>query len=301
MRQAMICLFFVVLVFSMPVSAAEYDRILAGMDQIVAENPGYVQKFDIGKNDRGETIYGIRIENPQFSGEKIPQLLVGAHHGNEGNTADLSLIFAKDVLAAMKESGHKLHARISRSVFYVIPVLNIDGFNAGRRTERNKTGSYIDPNRDYPDPCVHNTYYRLASTSNLASFVERYGIVGAVTAHGYIGTFTYPWGIYTDNPRTLDHDLFHQMATASVKENGYRVGTHTEVIYAASGSFEDWAYHKHGIWTMLLELSRSANLNNDSRAMLAYFALVPSTRSNQHQHTGNCTQTRVSEDEESRP
>lgn len=292
--------------FIFSVSAAEYDRILSEMNQIIDANSGYVQMIDIGKNDQGNTIYGLRIENPNYTveeGTKIPQLLVGAHHGNERSSADLCLVFARNLLLAMKNPQHEYYKALSRSLFYVVPVLNISGFNANSRSERDRYGNYVDPNRDYPDACVKNSYYRLTSIQNLVSFIERNNIVGSVTVHGYIGTFTFPWGIYTNNTKTLDHSFYSTIAGKAVKANNYRTGTHTDVIYAAVGSYEDWAYHKYGIWTMLLELARSANLEKDSQCVLIYFSQLPGDRSSQHQHTGQCTQTEEVRGEEfaSRP
>jgi len=290
------CILVLAIGFATLAFGAEYDRITQWMDQLINSNPAYVQGMDIGKNDQGITIRGIRIANPNFvEGEKINQLLVGVHHGNERNSSDLCLKTAEKIIAKMKDPASAEYKLLSRSVFYVIPVLNIGGFNASSRYERNASNSSIDPNRDYPDPCVGNKYYQLASVRNLAYFIDRENIIGAVTVHGYIGTFTYPWGINTSNTHTADHDLYTSMAKASVAFNGYRYGTHTDVIYAASGSFEDWAYHKFGIWTMLLELkSSSGDLSKDVDCLIKYFTLVPTARSADHAHpAGNCRSTLI--------
>jgi len=277
-------------------SAAEYDKILADMNAIINGDASYAQMFDIGVNDQNNTIYGLRIENPSYQveeGAKSNLLLVGAHHGNERASAWVSITFAKNLLTILKDPSNPQYAALSRHVFYIIPVLNIGGFNANRRYETNRQGSSVDPNRDYTDICVGGQYFRLASTTNLSNFVSTYQIVGGVTGHGYVGTFTYPWGIYTSNTKTLDNSTFSNMAQKAVQANGYRTGTHTDVIYAASGAFEDWAYAQFGIWMMLLEISSSsADLSKDAQCLLNYFALVPSQRSQQHQHTGTCTQTR---------
>lgn len=286
-------------------SAAEYDRILTEMNKIVADNPSYAQMMDIGKNDQGNTIYGLKVENPNFllqDRAKANHLLVGVHHGNERNSADLCTNFAKKLILRFQDKNSTDYAALSSCIFYVVPVLNISGFNASRRYETNKSGSSIDPNRDYPDVCVNNKYFQLASTQNLSYFVEQYNIVASVTAHGYVGTFTYPWGFYTSNTKTLDHDKYDSMGKASVKANSYRTGTHADVIYPASGSYEDWAYYKHGIWTMLIELkSSSGDLSKDCECMLTFFGMAPSEKSKQHQHTGTCTSTVEERSENGRP
>lgn len=304
MRQILFLFVILSIGLSFSLSAQEYTRITTAMNQLIAANPGYVTSMEIGKNSQNQSIYGMRIENTSFQtedGTKIPQLLVGVHHGNERNTADLCITFGKNVVAIMKNTADPQYTAISRCVFYVVPVLNISGFNANRRTETSASGALVDPNRDYQDVCVYATYFRLASTQNLANFIQQYNIVGAVTAHGYIGTFTYPWGIYTSNTKTLDNAFYQTIAGKSVVHNNYRIGTHSDIIYPAVGSFEDWAYYKWGTWTMLIELSSSANLENDSKCLIAYFSLVPAQRSTQNQHTGTCTQTREGEEIEGRP
>ena len=36
-----------------------------------------------------------------------------------------------------------------------------------------------------------------------------------------------------------------------------RIGNNTQVLYPADGTFEDYAYWKHGIWSLLFELGFS--------------------------------------------
>lgn len=270
------------------VFATKYDTMLENMKQLANSYPEYVQLMDIGKNDQNMTIYGLKVENNQYSLDraKTPQLLVGCHHGNEYHSADVCITFTKQLVAIFNNTQDALYKNLSRSVFYVIPVLNISGYNSNSRYEKGPSGSY-DPNRDYPDPCESNRYFQLASIRNLANFVERYGIVGAVTAHGYVGTLTYPWGIYTSNYNTKDNAKFSEMAKFAVEANGYRTGTHGAIVYPASGAFEDWAYHAHGIWVMLIEHKRSPNLDKDALCLLRYFSVVPTARSSQHVHEAN--------------
>ncbi len=296
----MIRIFIVLCLLAVTLQAAEYDRILQAMNTIVNTDSVYAQMMDIGKNDAGNTIYGLRLENPNYSysGGKINNLAVGVHHGNERTTADVSILFAKKIIAKFKDPTCAEYKALSRCVFYVIPVLNIPGFNANSRYEKG-----LDPNRDYQDPCVSNKYAQLASTRNLSYFIEQHNIVAAVTSHGYVGTFTFPWGIYTSNTHTADHAFYTSIANQAVKANSYRTGTHTDLIYAASGAFEDWAYHKFGIWTMLLEQKSSPNQENDANCLVIYFSLTPDQRSTNHTHpAGNCRSTLMyAEEETGRP
>ena len=271
--------------------AGTYLDIVASMDVIQAANPELISKFDLATNDQGQKIFGWRFENLSNLanlGGKSKLLVVGAHHGNELQSADVSVQIARDLVAQMTSTQAAYYAGLSNRVLFVIPVLNIGGYNATRREEATKAGVLTDPNRDYPDPCGNSATFKLSSTKALADFMKSEEIAGAITIHGYVGSFTYPWGTYTDHTHTLDQDFFEQIAKVAVAQNGYETGTHADVIYPTVGAFEDWAYHELGSWTMLMELRKGASLAKDSRAALAYFAQVPEVRSFNNEHTGHC-------------
>jgi len=276
--------------------AAPYDNIVKKMDALQSQNPDLISRFELGANDQNQMIYGWRFENeatraPQKGPvlEKSKQLVVGVHHGNEQLSADVAFQFATDLAREMTQATAPNYPKIANRIFYVIPVLNIGGYNAGRREEYNRNGRSTDPNRDYPDPCYDGPTFTLSSTRNLAAFMRTEGIVGSITIHGYIGTFTYPWGIYTNNTKTQDNAWFVAAARESVKQNGYSTGTHADAIYPTAGAYEDWAYYELGAWTMLLELRNGANVQKDSKAMMTFFAQVPTERSYNNAHLGRCT------------
>lgn len=276
-------------------AATPYENIVAKMDNLQSQNPDLISRFVLGTNDQGQTIYGWQFESETTASpykgpvrEKSKMLLVGVHHGNEQLSADAVVQFARDLVGEMTNPAAPNHGNIANRIFYVIPVLNIGGYNAGRREEYTTAGRSLDPNRDYPDPCYDGPTFRLQSTKNLANFMRAEGIVGAITVHGYIGTFTYPWGIFTDNTRTKDHDWFAKASKLAVAHNGYQTGTHADAIYPTAGAFEDWAYFEIGAWTMLLELRQNANLVKDSKAMMTFYAQIPHERSFNNAHLGNC-------------
>lgn len=278
------------LFLSAPVLAAPYDAVTAELGRLAAANADIVSLMDIGTNDQGVAIQGIRIEGPGALMLERPQhLVVGAHHGNEQMSTDVALRFATRLIATLRDPSSPLYATLSQNTYVIVPVLNISGYNSGRREERSAAGRYLDANRDYPDPCTTDTPFVLNSTRNIADFIRREGIVAAVTIHGYIGTFTYPWGIFTTNTATPDHDLFKSMSAQAVAVNGYDTGTHADAIYPTAGAFEDWAYHELGVWVMLLEIASRPNVDRDADALLKYFSVAPTSRSSYHEHLGDCS------------
>lgn len=275
-------------VLSSSAQGAAYDQVKAKLASVIAQNPDLVSRIILGINDQGVEIEGVRIGSSGAAKESIVNhLVVGAHHGNEQKSVDVALAFIDEVIAA-KRAGAGLDLKTGSAVLHVIPVLNIGGYNANRRQEYNAAGRSFDPNRDYPDPCGNSSTFNLASTDALAKYTIAEDIVGAVTIHGYIGTFTYPWGTYTNQTETPDHDVFRTVTTQAARVNRYRTGTHADVIYPTVGAYEDWAYHSLGVWVALLEIANNPNVTQDARSLVSYFTSLPTERSQYHEHLGNC-------------
>jgi hypothetical protein len=273
------------LIVSTASAQTRYDSILSQIKGI-ASSSDLASEFDLGLNSTGSMIKGLNIG---FSGKsKINHIVVGTHHGNEIDSADVPVEFAKQILNILNNPSHSMFAKFSAYNFTIVPVLNIHGYNRKRREEKDENGKSHDPNRDYPDPCEEKVNFKLKSTGHIAKYILDNDIVAAVTVHGYIGTLTFPWGIYTSDYRTEDHQDFLVWTREAVKHNGYRVGTHGGLIYPAAGAFEDWAYNANGVWSVLLEVKRGLNLANDAKALVEYFNQVPTLRSTSHEHTASC-------------
>lgn len=290
LNQRISLIFFIFISFSLLADEqTKYEKTIAELEALADSFPHFARVISMGRNDQGLDILGLEISSNASYENTINQLVIGTHHGNEVDAAPLSLEFARTLLQSLHQPEDSLFGVITHQRFYVFPVLNISGFNQRRRFEKDAQGVWHDPNRDYPDPCGMSQPFKLQSVQRLSEFVEETKIISAVTVHGYFGSFTYPWGFYTDDDHTHDHDHFHQRLDIASKFNDYIVGTHQEILYPAEGSFEDWAYHQHGIWVSLLEMERGIqNYQNDIYAMMSYFMTSPLMRSHHHEHYGAC-------------
>ena len=150
----------------LPISR-NYTEIQAFMMGMATQYPGTVQMFDLGTNDQGTLIQGLKIGSGS-----VHNLVVATHHGNEFGSTEVAKAFAASVGANP----------IQAQTMFVIPVLNVTGYNS--RNRRETLGhSTVDPNRDYPGPCGTEGPFHLKSTQALANFVEREGIVTLATLH----------------------------------------------------------------------------------------------------------------------
>lgn len=235
----------VAMVASSP-AMAETRRSYAGVKQelarIAADSPAAAALFELGATDGNQNVIGLKIGSGPTR-----NLVVATHHGNEYGSAEVALAFAESL--AKEPLGDQ--------TLYVIPVLNITGYDARRRGEPDARGHTRDPNRDYPGPCGTDGPFHLKSTRALADFVEKNAIVNAATLHTHYPAVVYPWGLSTPDLETPYRDTFHRMASDATEESRYEIGNSTEVIYPADGTFEDYAFWKHGTWAMLFELGFS--------------------------------------------
>ncbi len=261
--------------------SATYSDVQTFMRDLAEKYPGNAQLFDVGASDSGQVIQGLRIGNGE-----VKNLVVATHHGNEYGSTEV----AKAVAAALAESP------IRGQTVLVIPVLNIGGFNTRTRWE-SAGGRTHDPNRNYPGPCATEGPFTLKSTTALAQLVDRENVITSATLHTFYPAVVYPWGLSTRDTSTPYDDLFKQLSQAAVVESQYPIGNSTELIYPADGTYEDYAFWKHGVWSLLLELGRShrpdlAAVREMNRVNVPgirrMLEQAPRARADSHEFTGRC-------------
>lgn len=220
--------------FSINAFAVPYATVKEFIKNLALQNPTTTELVSIGYSSNKEEILGLKIGNGS-----VNHLVVATHHGNEYGSTEVAKAFAAELA---KEPLR------DRTVF-IIPVLNTSGYN---KNQRNELG--FDPNRDYPGPCVTSNSFNLNSTKALADFVEKNNIVASATLHTYYPGVLYPWGISTHDLVTPYESDFIHLAQLATIESHYKVGNSTEELYPADGTFEDYAFWKHGVWSLLFEL-----------------------------------------------
>lgn len=265
-----------------PPTGSTYKDIRDFIKSIAVKHPTNAKIFTLGTSDLGVPIEGLEVgEGP------VNQLVVATHHGNEYGSTEVAKAFAAD-LAANPLKGQKI---------FIIPVLNTSGYDSKSRHEKGRGGQTYDPNRDYPGPCGTSGPFKLKSTHALAQFLDSHQIISSATLHTYSPAVVYPWGFSTHDLSTPYDDLFKMLGQAATVESKYAVGNSTELIYPADGTFEDYAFWKHGTWSMLFELGYSHYPNSEALKELVrvnvpglrrMFSQMPLQRAENHAFTGKC-------------
>ncbi|WP_413290931.1 M14 family zinc carboxypeptidase [Bdellovibrio sp. HCB337] len=269
------------LMSSASAATSNYNKVVADLQKIAQSNPQNAQMFNLGMSNAGQMIVGLKIGSGP-----VADLVVGTHHGNEyGSTA--VAMGAAESFAMDPIPGHTV---------YIIPVLNISGYNSKQREEQIGRGT-IDPNRDYPGPCVTTKSHQSKATKLLADFILSKNIVSSATLHTYFPAVLYPFGFSTNDTETKDDSAFINISKAATVESRYEIGNSKELLYAADGAFEDYAYWKHGIWSLLFEMGGSHNptptqikkmVADNVPGLRRFFEMAPKERSANHAFTGRC-------------
>jgi len=268
---------FFFLTISITTYATRYDKIITQLNDIQKQAPDKALVLSLGENNNKDQILMLRISSTPkvMDRNKIAVVAVATHHGNEGQTADIIISLAKELI---KED-------LGYYEYYLIPVLNIPGYNSNSREENG-----YDPNRDYPSPCKKTPNFYLKSTKDLDDLLGSRIFSASVTLHGFVGTVTYPWGVPTKDTHTQDHPYFDEITKKIAKIVGYDYGTSTDLIYGANGCFEDYVYWKKGVWSLLFEIKdgSTSDISNNVQAILEFFKSVNQTPSVNYDFTGIC-------------
>ncbi|MFZ3231167.1 MAG: M14 family zinc carboxypeptidase [Pseudobdellovibrio sp.] len=269
------------LFFAMTPSPSNYEKVITTINQINQAYPGTTKIISIGVSDKG-----VPIQALQIGSGSVNTLVVSTHHGNEYGSTAVALGVAEN-LAKNPIEGQTV---------YVVPVLNIGGYNTLNRFETGVNGSF-DPNRDYPGPCKKGSTFNLKSTKAISDFLVEKNIQVSATLHTFFPAVVYPWGISTHDLSTPYDAPYIELVKAATEESGYQTGNNTEVLYPADGTFEDYTYWKHGIWSLLFELGFSHAPDQTAvknmvdvnvPGLRRFLTTSPKTRVAMHNFTGSC-------------
>jgi carboxypeptidase T len=259
----------------------KYELVQSDLENLRSKYPDRVEFFEIGVNDDGTPLRGVKIGSGP-----LKNLVVATHHGNEYGSTEVARAFA----ASLAENP------IAGQSIYILPVLNVNGYNQKRRQENFK-GRLLDPNRDYPGPCADKSDFVLKSTWNLDRFLDREGIVSAATLHTYAPAVMYPWGQSTKDWTPPYLDVWQALVKFATQFNNYSTGNSGQLLYPADGTFEDYAFWKYGTWSLLFEVGYTHSpspegvkqlIQENVPGLRLMFENSPLKRADDHEFRGKC-------------
>ncbi|CAG2163160.1 unnamed protein product, partial [Oppiella nova] len=254
------------------------DKIHAFLDAIAAQYPSIAGVETIGTSYEKRNLKIIRIGVNQAAKTKPIIFLEGGIHAREWISSATNQFFAQE-LVQRSESDADVKDLLNTFDFYILPVLNADGYeythtdNRMWRKTRQPNGLCYgtDPNRNFAyqwggEVSLKQIGYQLGAetyrgpkafsepeTKAVSDFVLSKGtkVKAYLAVHSYGQYWLYPWG-YT-SALTKDDAALNRVAKVATTalaqkyNTKYTIGTSTNVLYAAAGGADDWAYGGAGI------------------------------------------------------
>lgn len=283
MRLHHLALFSIFVFFSVNAYSVttRYDAIKSLLLNIAAKYPQNAKMIVVGDSDSGVPIVGLQIGQGS-----VANLIVATHHGNEYGSTYVATAFA----------NHLAAQPLPDQAVFIIPVLNIAGYNANQRREPARNATW-DPNRNYPGPCGTEGPFTLKSTASLDRFIADKKIVNSVTLHTHAEMILYPWGLSTKDVSTSYDYIYKQLGLLAAQESKYTVGNSTELLYPADGTYEDYSFWKYGIWSLLIEIGTTHSPSQEELKQWAsvnvpglkrLLQMAPKARAVDHAFKGKC-------------
>ncbi|XP_073502437.1 carboxypeptidase O-like isoform X1 [Phyllobates terribilis] len=245
------------------------NEIYEWMDQIKETHKDLVALHYLGSTYETRPIYYFKIGLPSAVKKKIIWMDCGIH-AREWISVAFCQWFIKEILN-QQSSNHVIHKALKNIDFYIVPVLNIDGFlyswNTNRlwrksRSPHNNGSCYgVDLNRNFDSKwctlgasqnCTSETFCGTGPASEpevhaLSTLVNnlKSDILLFLTMHSYGQLILLPYG-YTKDP-SVNHDeklSVGKMAAIKIAETHgaqYKYGSASQILYNNSGSSRDWA------------------------------------------------------------
>jgi len=175
-------------------------------------------------------------------------MLVGAHHGDEPDSAEAVLGFAQFMVNAYGDGDQRARDILDNVNIAVLPVVNPYGLDTGSRYDENGE----DPNRDYPfapadaGPHADGTPLTTAGAMTVHTLASIYPFSVALSFHtGSEGIYT-PWGAPSVGNVTPDGNCFMDMAYVLKRASGRSLpyGPANDFGYLGNlkGAMEDHLY-----------------------------------------------------------
>ncbi|XP_055914796.1 carboxypeptidase B [Eupeodes corollae] len=253
-------------------SFQRFNQINAYLDELAAKYPNRVTVNNVGKSYEGRQIKTITITNGDKKANKNVIWVDGGIHAREWIAPAAALY----VINQLVENFSANKDLLTKYDWVVMPVVNPDGYEythtksrMWRKTRKPSSSSCTgtDANRNFgfhwgevgaSSSSCSDTFRGEKAFSEPETQVVRDQLLKLkgrakfyLTIHSYGNYLLYPWGWTSQLPSTVSNldEVAKAGANAIRSATGtkYTVGSSTNVLYAAAGGSDDWAFGVAGI------------------------------------------------------
>jgi len=181
---------------------------------------------------------------------KPPAILAnGTHHGDEPSSTE-SVLAIPDYLLRNSTTDASLRSLLETYAFYVLPLVNPDGFALD--TRENAAG--LDINRDYSYPLRSDAdSFHTVEAQHMKSLQESVGFHAAIAYHSGAQEVLWPWCYEAD--ATLDGSFFTAAGQKTAQAMNFAIYQQSYDDYPTEGEYIDYAYWKSHTFAATFEVS----------------------------------------------
>ena len=230
------------------------EEMNEALEDLVRDHPESAEIIDIGTSVSGRPLIGVRLGRSSQPHRRMR--ILGAHHGDETSSAEVSLAAVERFL-----TDTAYDTFLDTNELWVVPHVNPDGIEALSRYNDNN----VDLNRNYGFEWSESSFRSGDSPFSepetqairaLGSWVN-FGL--GLSVHSGAINLGWVWN-YTE-VRTSDEALLSQLADTYADDcttDGFWT-TNGADWYITNGDTTDWSYGRHGTLDYTLEVSRIKN------------------------------------------
>lgn len=225
-------------------------EMVMSLETLAADHPASSELVQVGSSVEGRPILALRLGRSAHPNHRMRVL--GAHHGDETSSAEVSLQLAVQLL----QSPTWTHMLDDNEV-WVIPHVNPDGIELSRRYNSNS----VDLNRNYgfewsPTEFRPGTHpFSEPETRAIRTLGDHISFGMGLSVHAGATNLGWVWNYTTE--QTVDDSLLAYLASAYLEEcetPGFYT-TNGADWYVTNGDTNDWSYGRHGTLDFTLEVS----------------------------------------------
>jgi len=253
------------------------SMVFEKIEQLHEDHGGLAELLEIGKSVEGRPLYMLHIGRQD--GKARPQALItGNIHAGEVISSQVALEICRRLLEDDGEDPW-ITSLLDQTDFYIVPVLNPDGYHRvistggkGGEIGIRKNANGVDLNRNFPLAPGATSSHPLAGSDNpdsnyymgeaplsepetraIAELAENHDFYAALNLHSVAGKFLYPYCF--DNEPAPHKKQFRKMGRAFVHKQtvrDYKV-QQSYVWYPTLGDADDYLYIRHGVLSATVE------------------------------------------------
>ncbi len=252
-----------------PYAYHNYFALRQALTLLRDQAPSLVTLSSAGQSEEGRELLYVRLaaKKDVLPVEARPRiLLVGNMHGDETVGREMLIHFAQDLVHQYAQD-EKIKHILDHSEIFILPSMNPDGFELGRRFNRRG----IDLNRDFPDfttASEHSELGRAKETQAIMALHREFFFTLSLNFHGGEVCFNLPWDTKSNrkpDDQFQDNQLMQALGRAyadlnpTMRENSGgsfdRGVTYGYEWYEVNGGMQDWSIHDHDSTHATVELS----------------------------------------------